>query len=517
MQPKPRPLAHPLALIALLPLAMAIACVRSSPASQGYIPILTTEAAAAVDIPPAVEATADPYLPATRDPNAPILTPTPDAPRILPTARTESESYTVQYGDTLGKIAQRYGVTLEAIIAANNITNPNLLSVGVVLTIPAPNPLPPGPDFKIIPDSELVYGPTTLQFSTADFIQRQGGYLARHYEQVEDISHSGADVVIRVAREYSVSPRLLLAVLEYQSGWVTQSDPADSTLQYPVGYINPYYDSLYMQLAWAANNLNRGYYLWKANAITGWILADGQLVPPAPTLNAGTAGVQHFFSLLYDQSGWDRAVSEAGLFTVFQNFFGYPFDLAFEPVIPEGLRQPEMQLPFESGKMWSFTGGPHGGWGEGSAWAGLDFAPPGDALGCVQSDEWVVALADGLIIRAENGAVVQDLDGDGFEQTGWSILYMHIETRDRVSAGTYIKAGDQIGHPSCEGGVSNGTHVHIARRYNGEWISADAGLPFVLDGWVSSGDGIEYNGFLTHDGALIEAWDARKDENQIGR
>ncbi len=515
MQPKTRPLAHPLALMALLPLAVAIACVRSSPASQGYIPILTTEVPASTLQAPA--ATRNPYLPATRAPGDPILTPTPDAPRLMPTARTDNESYTVQYGDTLGKIAQRYGVTLETLIQANNLANPNLLEVGVVLDIPAPNPLPPGPDFKIIPDSELVYGPTTIQFSTADFIQKQGGYLSRHYEEVEDVYHSGADVVIRVAREYSVSPRLLLALLEYQSGWVTQSNPSETAQNYPMGYINPYYDSLYMQLAWAANNLNRGYYLWKANGITGWILADGQLVPPAPTLNPGTAGVQHFFSLLYGQADWERAVSDEGLFAVFQNFFGYPFDLAYDPLIPDGLQQPEMQLPFEPGKIWSFTGGPHGGWGNGSAWAGLDFAPPGDALGCVPSDEWVVALTDGLILRAENGAVVQDLDGDGFEQTGWTILYMHIETRDRVLAGLPVKAGDQIGHPSCEGGISNGTHVHIARRYNGEWIAADAGLPFTLDGWVSSGDGIEYNGFLTRDGASVEAWDARKDENQIGR
>ncbi|MBN1373526.1 MAG: LysM peptidoglycan-binding domain-containing protein [Anaerolineaceae bacterium] len=515
MQPKPRPLTYPLTLIVLLPLALAIACVRSSPASQGYIPILTTPAPASTQ--PAPAATRNPYQLSTRAPGAPILTPTPDAPRLMPTARTESESYTVRYGDSLGKIAQRYGVTLQTLIEANNIANPNLLEVGVILTIPAPNPLPPGPNFKIIPDSELVYGPTTIQFSTADFIQKQGGYLARHYEEVEDVYHSGADVVIRVAREYSVNPRLLLALLEYQSGWVTQSNPSETAQNYPMGYINPYYDSLYMQLAWGANNLNRGYYLWKANGITGWILADGQLVPPAPTLNPGTAGVQHFFSLLYGQSDWERAVSGEGLFAVYQSFYGYPFDLAFEPLIPDGLQQPEMQLPFEPGKIWSFTGGPHGGWGNGSAWAGLDFAPPGDALGCVSSNEWVVALADGLILRAENGAVVQDLDGDGFEQTGWTILYMHIETRDRIAAGLPVKAGDRIGHPSCEGGISNGTHVHIARRYNGEWIAADASLPFELDGWVSSGDGIEYNGFLTRNGASIEAWDARKDENQIGR
>ena len=176
-----------------------------------------------------------------------------------------------------------------------------------------------------------------------------------------------------------------------------------------------------------------------------------------------------------------------------------------------------MQLPFEPGNVWAFTGGPHGGWAEGSAWAALDFAPPGDAVGCVQSDDWVVAVADGVIVRAGNGAVIQDLDGDGFEQTGWIVLYMHIETRGRVQPGTRLRAGEHIGHPSCEGGVSTGTHVHLARRYNGEWIPVDQFIPFNLDGWISSGNGIEYDGYLTRNGVSIEAYAGRSPNNGIER
>jgi LasA protease len=147
----------------------------------------------------------------------------------------------------------------------------------------------------------------------------------------------------------------------------------------------------------------------------------------------------------------------------------------------------------------------------------LDFGPPGEPAGCTPSEEWVVAVADGQIVRTGDGAVMQDLDGDGFEQTGWVVFYMHIESRDRIPAGTYAYAGDRIGHPSCEGGLSNGTHVHIARKYNGEWISADGPIPFQFEGWVSSGNGVEYDGFLTKGGQVVEAWDGRNDLNQIGR
>jgi LasA protease len=499
----------------LIILFLLTGCVRPSKASPIFQVADSTTPEAA--FPNDTNATRTSLLPPTRVPGSPIYTPTPDAPHPLPTPRKDADEYTVQSGDTLGTIAQRYGVDLNSLIEANHLTNPDILNIGQVLTIPAPPPLPPGPAFKIIPDSELVDGPAAAYFNLEEFVNEHHGYLSSYHDDVNGETKSGVQVVAQVAREYSVNPRVLLAVLEYQSGWVTKADSSGLQSVYPAGFVNTSYQGLYKQLSWAANNLNRGYYLWKVGGIAGWILADGKLIPPDPTLNAGTAGVQHLFSLLYDQAGWEKAVGEGGLFATYTRLFGYPFDMAIEPLIPPGLQQPPMQLPFEPGTTWSFTGGPHGGWGDGSGWAALDFAPPGNALGCVQSDAWVVAVANGLIVRSEYGEVVEDLDEDGYEQTGWTVLYMHIETRDRVPVGSRLNAGDRIGHPSCEGGVSNGTHVHLARRYNGEWISADGSLPYNLEGWISKGNGKEYDGWLVRGNQTVEAWDARRDENQIRR
>jgi LasA protease len=369
----------------------------------------------------------------------------------------------------------------------------------------------------VIPDSELVYGPLSAYFDVEAFIQSQGGYLARYEEEIGEDTLSGAQIVEQVAQNFSVNPRLLLAVLEYQSGWVTDSEIGDGENDFPIGIRDYWREGLYSQLAWAANNLNRGYYLWRVNGVGTWVLGDGSVVPIDPTINAGTAGIQSMFAPLYDRASWEEAVSEGGLFATYNNLFGYPFDLAIEPLLPLGLRQPKMQLPFEQNVEWSFTGGPHGGWGDGSAWAALDFAPPADALGCIPSDAWITAITDGLITRAADGAVIQDLDGDGLEVTGWVVLYMHVESKDRIEVGTYVEAGERIGHPSCEGGISSGTHVHIARKYNGEWIPADQTMPFVLDNWVSRGTGEEYDGYLERNGQSIEAWEGRSPDNAIQR
>ena len=48
-------------------------------------------------------------------------------------------SYTVKAGDTLTKIARAHGVTLQQLLAVNTISNPNRIKIGQILKIPAKN------------------------------------------------------------------------------------------------------------------------------------------------------------------------------------------------------------------------------------------------------------------------------------------------------------------------------------------------------------------------------------------
>jgi hypothetical protein len=121
----------------------------------------------------------------------------------------------------------------------------------------------------------------------------------------------------------------------------------------------------------------------------------------------------------------------------------------------------------------------------------------------------VAAAAAGVVVRADDSMVVLDLDGDGQETTGWVLTHLHIDDDGMVPVGTRLEAGDPLGHPSCEGGRATGTHVHIARKYNGEWIPADGLLPglapFTLGGWVAARGAEPYQGRMMRVGAWVEA------------
>jgi hypothetical protein len=96
-------------------------------------------------------------------------------------------------------------------------------------------------------------------------------------------------------------------------------------------------------------------------------------------------------------------------------------------------------------------------------------------------------------------------------------MYLHVGTDGRTPSGTLLNADDPIGHPSCEGGVSTGTHIHLARKYNGEWIASDGPLPFVLSGWVAFAGEKNYQGGLIKDGEIITAQPGGSRGSQITR
>ena len=84
-------------------------------------------------------------------------------------------------------------------------------------------------------------------------------------------------------------------------------------------------------------------------------------------------------------------------------------------------------------------------------------------------------------------------------------MYLHVAQKDRVALGQWVEQGDLIGHASCEGGASTGTHTHIARKYNGEWMLANGPVPYILDGWTVIAGDKPYIGKLVKGNKVITA------------
>jgi len=438
-------------------------------------------------------------------------TPTPQA-TPLPTrpiyAPGELVDYTAQSGDTLPLLALRFNTSVEEILEANPFIPQSATTMppGMPMKIPIYyNPLWGNP-YKIIPDSVFVNGPRAKTFDTAAFVAQQPGWLNGYREYAARATRSAAEIVDYVARHYSVSPMLLLALLEVHSEALSNPQPSADALTYPLGYHNPYRKGLYSQLIWTANTLNNGYYGFRAGQLLGVEFEDGREERFDPWLNAATAALHYYFNILLDDEAYRWAVSPQGFASTYQRLFGDAW-LDDEPHLPGSLEQPPLRLPFQPGGVWAYTGGPHTAWGTGQPFAAIDFAPPSVATGCVSSEQWVTAVADGVVTYVDVGEVTLDLDGDGDDRTGWAIFYLHVASKDRVPLGAQLKAGDPIGHPSCEGGTATGTHVHIARKYNGEWILAEGVLAFNLEGWIAYNGSRPYLGTLKRNGVTVIASD----------
>ncbi len=332
----------------------------------------------------------------------------------------------------------------------------------------------------IFPDSEVVNSPAALGFDVASFVDSAGGYLSTYTETVDKETLSGAQIVQRIAAETSINPRLLLGLLEFRSGWVFGQPREGSEADYPLGFENPAFQGLDKELRLVARYLSQGYYAARAGQLGQLVFADGVTVDLPANANPGTAGLYALFSRLLPFVDWQAAITAPdGFLSFYTARFGDPWQRAVEPLLPSDLTQPRLDLPFAAGETWAFTGGPHIDWGVGSPLGAIDLAPIA-GTGCNPAPQAARAAAAGVVVRSERGALALDLDGDGNEQTGWVLVYLHLANRAPV--GTRVEAGDILGNPSCEGGNASGAHVHLARKYNGEWLGLER-IPFVLSGW----------------------------------
>jgi LysM repeat protein len=95
-------------------------------------------------------------LPASSPTAVPTLGPTPH-PTAVPPPSGVGFPYCVQWGDTLYSIARRFGVTIDAIVRANGLVDPNMIRAGQILMIPALPQPGPEPLFYVVQPGDNLY------------------------------------------------------------------------------------------------------------------------------------------------------------------------------------------------------------------------------------------------------------------------------------------------------------------------------------------------------------------------
>ena len=86
---------------------------------------------------------------------------------------TQGETvHVVQWGETISIIASRYGVTVEAILVVNGLSDPNFVYVGQRLTIPTSSDFSQGGQHVVAPGETLTsialrYGTTAAALAAA--------------------------------------------------------------------------------------------------------------------------------------------------------------------------------------------------------------------------------------------------------------------------------------------------------------------------------------------------------------
>jgi len=111
--------------------------------------------------------------------------------------------YIVQPGDTLTHIARRFGTTIDAIVEANDIANPDLIIIGQVLEIPveidgdsAPTTVTVPTERLLVADFDNCAGTNNFGGITGAAYQEPGNWLEESY-----VSETGHGCVARLEYE----------------------------------------------------------------------------------------------------------------------------------------------------------------------------------------------------------------------------------------------------------------------------------------------------------------------------
>lgn len=136
---------------------------------------------------------------------------------VAPAQASAEEAHIVKWGDTLSEIAERYGLTIDQLIALNGIEDPDLIITGQFLSLTkgTGEPLQGGPQPAPEDAAEVVEEPVaTYGDSSANWARVESGQLPPAFDR-ELIR----ELLIDAAHRYGWDPYIILAQAWQESYW----------------------------------------------------------------------------------------------------------------------------------------------------------------------------------------------------------------------------------------------------------------------------------------------------------
>ncbi len=381
-----------------------------------------------------------------------------------PAFAQEPVRYTVQPGDTLTRIATRFGTTVGAIVEANGLTNPNLIYVGQVLIIPAGASVPSPGQVHIVQPGETLYRIALRYGTTVERLMALNG--------LNNPSRIFVGQVLRIPEEAPGAPTAWPSpFVEIQVG------PA-AAIQ---GRVFPLRVRLSQPATLQAAFLGVNYPLASTEAGGEGLLAVPAMQAPGVypltitarssegrTVNvnlqvrvvAGPYGREAIRLPPDRQNLLDPKLIQEEREKVLAACTPFEPERRWNGLFRYPVENPQVTSPF--GTRRSYNGGPYSSYHEGLDLRGTTGTP------VYAPAEGLVALAEPLIVRG-NAVILRH---------GWGVCsgYWHLSAV-AIRSGQSVKAGDLLGYVGNTG-LSTGAHLH--------WEIRVRGIPVDPRQWVES-------------------------------
>lgn len=320
-----------------------------------------------------------------------------------------------------------------------------------------------------------------------------GSILSERQFQIGGRTQSFAETLVGLSSLYSINPKIVLALMEQQSGIITAHTPSDEQLTWAMGFRpdGGGGGGFYAQLSWAVIELRI--------ALRDYAIAarSGQ-APPELTFSDGTRQAvaadislpKYAISRVLAKTTTPEHLPEA--LRQFQKTYTRLFDDPRTP--PDDWPEPSepfLRLPMaEPARVTSFfdhdlpllqpNGATEGFWGYASAalsydgHTGWDYAmrPPDEILAAADGVVTFAGHSDDGCATAARGVIID-------HGNGYRTLYWHLHSI-AVELGQVVAAGDVLG-VAGDSGCAFGPHLHLQVQYLGRDID-----PY---GWCGKGDG----------------------------